>query len=323
MQNLEGYSLLTISLALLVAGSTYGVFSSSDFGIIPAHAQLDDPTEIKIGISINGISKIDREHGEYDVFFSLWLSTRDSSNDFTKHPPEFNFVNGENVKLIKNTTLPQGYNADFSGTFSNEFDYEEFPFEQLELPVIIEMENTPIEKIKLILSRGQFSLDPYFQGYVFHEDMSSTQITEYKYPQQHVYSRLISEAVLQKPPLPTFFEFVFPVILITFLAIMIFWLPLESFNKLELNAIFLVSVVFYTQLIQFENSFISIFTTFDTIVTSSYVIFLVTIIFPAITLKFEKTENHEEKIKKLTKISRIVLIAVSIIVISRSLMTLI
>ena len=258
-------------------------------------ASCEDPKKFYVGLSTKRVSRIDRETGAYDMQFWIWFKTTEPKVDFTQTPPQLDsiLVNSEKMETTKEIIKPKYYEAKVDGTFFNEFDFSDYPFEKLSLPLIVEpYDNDICETIFLIDEREWTGFD-----YELGDDISGLKVNSLNiYESIHdygiaKYSRITSEIILEKPVDATFLQFVFPIILLSGLAVLVMFLRIEVFEKVELNAIFLVSMVFYSQFIKFENSFITTFTTFDGIVSVSYAIFLITIVIPGIQVIKKKLED--------------------------------
>ncbi len=107
----------------------------------------------------------------------------------------------------------------------------------------------------------------------------------------------------------SFLQNIFPILLMTTLAVIVFWLPkITAMTKIELTAVFLISIVFFTQLAQITNNFVTYYTSYDTVILSSYIIFLISIIVQARRIYIERTSNDETKISENKASGRIVMI---------------
>ena len=101
----------------------------------------------------------------------------------------------------------------------------------------------------------------------------------------------------------------------TTLAVIVFCIPkIKLMTKIELTALFLISVVFFTQLSQITNDYITYFTAYDTVILSSYIIFLISIAINAMQIKNEKTEPNSDEAKYVKPKGRgIIMIAIGIL----------
>ena len=130
-----------------------------------------------------------------------------------------------------------------------------------------------------------------------------------------VASTTVVEIHPEGEPVISFLQNIFPILLMTTLAVIVFCIPkIKLMTKIELTALFLISVVFFTQLSQITNDYITYFTAYDTVILSSYIIFLISIAINAMQIKNEKTEPNSDEAKYVKPKGRgIIMIAIGIL----------
>jgi len=278
-----------------------------------------NPTIYEVEIELNRISSVNPQENTYKAEFWLTVVIPDENDptDFLKNLPNFDFVNSneEQPRMGKKVIEPHFFEALVSGTFFNPFNFKHFPYEKYEMPIGIELLDKNSCEVIFELSPESTDFKAVI-GYPNYKTQFDTIFFSYSSDEDDNWSRIVIDTVANANPEERFMKFIFPIILLTSLAIMIFWLPGEFMTKIELNALFLVSAVFFTQLIQLESSYITDFTLYDTVILFSYGVFLFTIVSPAIQMKVSKINETDMRIRKVEKISKylmIVLIAISII----------
>ena len=251
------------------------------------------PRVFHVGINADRISNIDLKEGTFDAQFWVWVYPNNPEMiNFEIDEPPLDYVNAQTYNTSRTEIIPHYYVTKVEGTFFTDFDFTYYPFEKISLPIIIEPYNEGICETFFVIDDRKWEFfgltkgSDRIGGYKIIKTNISEGIENYKifedpekYGASH-YSRVTSSVDLEKPLVPTFFQFIFPIVLLSFLAILVFVLPIESDLKIEYSAIFLVSMVFYSQIVKFESSFITTFSLFDYVVSASYGIFLITILIP-------------------------------------------
>lgn len=322
------------------------------------------PTTVEFDISLERISKMDKDAGTFTAKLGIETVTRhgNSSYDLTADEPDFDFENeaGE----IAQTSLKQfaekwKFKGVYEGEFFGDFDYSRYPLERFSFPIIIETPGKDECALKY-----DFSGDADYNGnnsgplgvslFNFTNKTSSQGLLEINYEEEkNILNKILSEtkdlteepiAVADLVLLPFKDEYtdqvkqhrleisidgkgddgfgiiknIFPIMLMTSLAVIVFWLPKDYMTKIELNALFLISAVLFTQIIQFESTFVTTFTMYDVVIFSSYLIFLLSIAFPVIQLRFEQSGQAPEKISRANSIGRAVMVIAIILSIAIS-----
>jgi len=127
------------------------------------------------------------------------------------------------------------------------------------------------------------------------------------------YCRYAGTFVVEQDHIGSFLKIIFPIILMTSLALLVLWLPKEFMTKIELNAIFLLGVVFFTQIIVENIPPVGYLTIFDKVLITCYSLLALTIVSPAIQLKMENKGTAEKMIKKADKTARYLIPVIIII----------
>ena len=140
---------------LLTTSSFCHCFFLSLFALVakPAEAQTPDvattsaqqPIQVKVGVWLNNVEKVDLAGNSYRLDFYLWFKFDPSqiSLDDVRH---FEFINGSPTKIeIDSNSSYLEYRV--KGDFITSFDFSQYPFESHLLPVQIEHNNHDITQL--------------------------------------------------------------------------------------------------------------------------------------------------------------------------------
>ena len=97
------------------------------------------------GITLFRIGEIDTVKGTYEMYFNHWVQVfeNDTLTDFKNNPPEFDYVNLFDIELnsVPNKGIIQKHNyydVKIQETFYTNMDFKKFPFEKLNLNILVE-----------------------------------------------------------------------------------------------------------------------------------------------------------------------------------------
>ena len=91
-----------------------------------------------VGLDLISVGKIDRESGSSDLIF--WLTIVSDDIDFTKNPPpdDWDLTNGFVIDKTGQNIEPHFYKVKIRGTFFNENDFRNYPYDEINLDIHIE-----------------------------------------------------------------------------------------------------------------------------------------------------------------------------------------
>lgn len=286
----------------------------------------DIPHNWWTGVEVYRIGSIDTIEGTFDAEFNYWVQIFEDNDptQFSVKQPETNFVDFVNMieepemfELTKGIIQKKHYHeVSVSGTFQNEMNFKKWPFENLKLKIIIEPNYAKYDS-GFQSNSIQFHIWPYpifvegtqIPGYeVVGYDVN---VEDYQYSEGDEYSRYMAVIDIQRQFVSSFLKYFFPICVMAALSILVMYFPRgEYMTKIELNAIFLLGILFFVQVVAEEVPETGGITIFDILVMMSYAVIIVTILTPARKWKdqreFEKDvedyewwENkHKEKIEK-------------------------
>ena len=265
------------------------------------------------GLILYRIGNIDTVAGTYDMYFNYWVEIfeEDDPANFTVKLPDIDFVNmvGVPEKIEKTKGIIQTnhyYDIMVSGTFYTNMDFKKFPFEKLDLNVILE----PSYDVDLAGGPTGYPTGSQNDSIQFHiwpwpglnrEGVPSPGYkivaynlteTDHQYDVGDIYSRYVANFEVERQTLDSFLKFIFPIMIMSILAIATVLFPSEMYmTKISLNAIFLIGILFFVQTVQEKIPNIGDMTIFDYVVIMSYGIIVVVIMTP--TMKWKRRKAYE------------------------------
>ena len=282
---------------------------------------LDSTKHWHTGVVLHRIGNIDTVAGTYDMKFQYYVSvvendtSKYASTDFSEKEPKIDFINmvGEPVLFEKTKGFNQTknyYDVTVSGKFFTDVDFKEFPFEKIKLNIIAEpaydtnnassvfgYDDSQKDSIQLHIwpYYGLLKPDIPSPGY----KINSYDFTTYDFQRDKgaEYSRYEASYVVERQFLDSFLKFIFPVLVMTGLAVMTLLFPSEQYmTKISLNALFLIGILLFVQTVQEKIPDTGTMTIFDYIVMTSYTVLIVTIASPA--LKWHRHKAYEDEKKQ-------------------------
>ena len=266
------------------------------------------------GVTLYRVGEISPAAGTYELDFNYWIQIFDENDptDFQSVERDgkliklfdIDFVNSVDVEFKETKARKQKnhyYDVMGSGEFFSEMDFRKFPFETLNLKIIVEPGfNVPYDD-KIFYDDIQFQRWPY--PALFEEGVPSPEydiidysvsIEDHKYSAGGTFSRYTTNFEIQRDFQGAFLKFIFPIIVMTSLAGAALLFPSQEYmTKIELNAIFLLGILFFVQFVVEGIPATGEMTIFDKVVILSYLVIIVTIAIPA--LKWKERRKFERK----------------------------
>lgn len=292
-----------------------GIFSSF---FINSYAQIeqDNSTNLdsqkiyKIGVYILNVGKIDLHTGTYDLDFYLWISSDDAN--FVESPPKIEFMNGKaTIDPISNE--PNYYEARVKGNFQKNMNFRNYPFEQLQLTIEIEgIED--IKKLEFVVDENETGIDSLVNIPGWNLKGNSAFVTEHEYSDNTNFSRFIFSLDIERFPLSSFLKTIFPVLIITTIAMLAFWMSPTNFTaRIGLGASTLLAAVAAHLNAAGQLPPIGYLTLMDKIMIIAYSLFLNNLLSMVIQMRLidHKQEKEAEKINsKMRKLMPIIIVII-------------
>lgn len=256
-------------------------------------AWAESQQSYKMGIYLLNMGKIDLQTSSYDLDFYMWVYSDEA--DFTKSKPEIEFMNGRaTVEPIK--VEPHYYEARVKGNFLKNMDFRQYPFEQLYLTIEVE----GIKEIEqLILDADPDSgIDPLVNIPGWSLAGSRQDIVTHQYPDGKVYSRYVYTITIERYFFSSFLKTIFPVIIITTIAMLAFWMSPSNFApRIGLGASTLLAAVAAHLNAANQLPPVGYMTMLDKIMVIAYALFLNNLLSMVIQMRYVDIDRKETAIK--------------------------
>lgn len=270
---------------------------------ISTYAQQDeihpDPAVYHTGMILTNLGNIDEEHGKYWMDFIIYIESDEL--DFTEEPPSLSFVNGRDLIFSDELIEPNYYEVRIQGEFFSEFDYREFPFEIITLKMEIEPK-IPYEADKLIFKANDIPpVDPktLVHGWTLRGSDITSKI--HTYPDGFEFSRLTATIEVSHEPIGVALSAIFPVTIITAIAMFVFFVPHNFTPRIYLTAPLLLTVVYWHQSHLSHLPLLGYLTFFDKLMLIYYALILNAILAVSLQMRSHKTHADDFKIRKINR----------------------
>ena len=183
-------------------------------------------------------------------------------------------------------------------------DFTTFPFEKLNLQIIIEPQiHQDVKKINFILDPSS-SVDPLASVPGFFMGDFSIETAEHRHDgiEEGLYSRFIANFTIEQSYFGSFLTSILPAIMITSLALLTFYIPSNFTPRIYLTAPLLLALVYLHRAVESEIPTVGYATFFDKIMIIDYSIFVIAITSLALQMRtntLNKDSNSEKRINKI------------------------
>jgi len=266
-------------------------------------AQLDEvttePSVYHTGMILTNLGDIDEKHGKYWMDFIIYIESDEI--DFTKEPPLLSFVNGRDLIFSDELIEPDHYETRVQGEFFSKFDYKAFPFQTIVLSMKMEM-TVGYEANRVIFK--PYDEDPVDPSIIQHGwTLVGSELTEkiHTYPDGAQYSRLIANFKVSHEPAGVALSTIFPVTIITAIAMFIFFIPHNFTPRIYLTAPLLLTVVYWHQSHLSHLPMLGYLTLFDKLILIYYALILNAILSISLQMRSHKTHADDFKIRKINR----------------------
>ncbi len=254
----------------------------------------------KVGIYLLNVGKIDLQTSSYDLDFYMWVYS--DQDDFTQSKPKIEFMNGK-ATMEPITVEPHYYEARVKGTFLNNLDFHQYPFEQLHLTVVVEGIDGR-EDLILVADKDESGVDKLINIPGWHLVDNTQDILVHQYPDGKEYSRYVYTMTIERFFVSSFLKTIFPVIIITTIAMLAFWMSPSNFApRIGLGASTLLAAVAAHLSAANQLPPIGYLTLLDKIMIVVYALFLNNLLSMVIQMR-HVDNNMKEKAVKINALMR-------------------
>jgi hypothetical protein len=271
-----------------------------------------EPKRLTAGVYLLNIGKIDLQTGSYDLDFYFWLSTSDPAIDFTKQKPAFDFMNSMNAKVEPSRIEPNYYEVRVKGTFLKNMDFRNYPFDTQQVSVEVEGFDTT-DRLVFVPDTAASGYDSLVNvpGWNLGETKSS--VIVHQYPDQS-FSRYVFSFDIQRAPLSSFLKSIFPVVIITTIAMLAFWMSPTNFApRIGLAASTLLAAVAAHLNAANQLPPIGYLTLMDKVMIVAYALFLNNLVSMVLQMRLVDHKREEEAAKVNAKMRKFMPAIVGII----------
>jgi hypothetical protein len=272
-----------------------------------------NPERLTTGVYLLNIGKIDLQTGSYDLDFYFWLSTASNSTlDFTKQKPAFDFMNSMNAKVEPSRTEPNYYEVRVKGTFLKNMDFRNYPFDTQQVTVEVEGFET-VDRLVFVPDTASSGYDGLVNVPGWNLGKTEQSVIVHQYPDQS-YSRYIFSFDIQRAALSAFLKTIFPVIIITTIAMLAFWMSPTNFPpRIGLAASTLLAAVAAHLAAASQLPPIGYLTLMDKVMIVAYALFLNNLVSMVLQMRLVDHEKEEEAAKVNARMRKLMPVITGII----------
>lgn len=299
---------------LIILGVSFS-FTNYAYSQTSENNQLVSNQEKKyeIGVHVINVGKIDLQTGTYDLDFYLWVKSEEGN--FDKSPPRIEFMNGKaSMEPIK--IEPNYYESRVKGVFQKNMNFKNYPFEMIQLTVEVEGINDS-SILELVADEKESGIDKLVNIPGWNLIESRIFVTEHEYSDNTTFSRLVFSIDIERFPLSSFLKTIFPILIITTIAMLAFWMSPSNFTaRIGLGASTLLAAVAAHLNAAGQLPPIGYLTLMDKIMIIAYSLFLNNLLSMVIQMRLidHKKEIEAEKINsKMRKMMPIIIIIIFMI----------
>lgn len=256
-----------------------------------------DPAKVHIGVWLVNVEKVDLVASSYRLDFYLWFKFNPSEICLAD-VKKFEFVNGPVgpfTPLKENET--SGYvEYRIKGDFIKTFDFTNYPFETHTLAIELEHKELDVSHLRYIADQNS-TIDQAINVAGWEIGGYSATVTEHPYSDE-TFSRFIFSVQLKRPTLSSFVKSVLPIIVITTISLLTFFMSPQNFGqRIGLGVTTLMSATAFHLSLLSSIPPIGYLTFADRMMISVYIIFLYNLSVSVYIMKLVDAKKTEEAAK--------------------------
>lgn len=275
-----------------------------------------EPTRVYAGVWLVNVEKVDLAASSYRLDFYLWFKFN-SSEISLADVKKFEFVNGPLgpfTPIEENET--RGYvEYRIKGDFIKTFDFTNYPFETHTLTIELEHKELDVSSLRYIADQNS-TVDEAINIAGWEIGGYNATETEHSYGEE-TFSRFIFSIQLRRPMLSSFVKSVLPIIVITTISLLTFFISPQNFSqRIGLGVTTLMSATAFHLSLLSGLPPIGYLTFADRMMMSVYVIFLYNLSASVYIMRLVDAKKIEEAAKfnkKAMKVLAALIIALIII----------
>lgn len=286
---------------------------------IPAFAQVDDTDasspaarQYTIGVYIINIGKIDLQTGSYDLDFYIWLASDEEGVNFVQNAPKIDYMNAQRITVEPSRIEPDYWEARVKGTFLKNMDFRNYPFDKQQATVEVEGFET-VDKLVFVPDARNSGFDYLINVPGWNLGNSYSEVAVHDYPDES-YSRYIFTFDIERAPLSSFLKTIFPIIIITTIAMLAFWMSPTNFPpRIGLAASTLLAAVAAHLNAANQLPPIGYLTLIDKVMIVVYALFLNNLLSMVLQMRLMDHKKEEQAVKVNSKMRKLMPVIIGVI----------
>ncbi len=277
------------------------------------------PAKVYVGVWLVNVEKVDLAASSYRLDFYLWFKFNPSEISLTD-VKKFEFVNGPVAEFKPIDENETGGYVEYriKGDFIKTFDFTKYPFETHTLTIELEHKELDISHLRYVADQNS-AIDEAANIAGWEIGGYNATETEHSYGDE-TYSRFIFSIQLKRPMLSSFVKSVLPIIVITTISLLTFFISPQNFSqRIGLGVTTLMSAAAFHLSLLSGIPPIGYLTFADRMMISVYIIFLYNLSASVYIMKLVDAKKTEEATKFNSKAMK----ALSVLIIALIIMQMI
>lgn len=254
---------------------------------------LKEPVDFEMSVRLINVIEVDRLNGHYSLDF--WYSIASDDMDFTQiPPPDVDYTNGFVEDSTSEYLEAHYYEKRVKGVFFNKFDFRDFPFDNNDLKIQIELQRPwTIDKATLIIAPDSgIESDANIPGYILKK--GDFNLNTHKYESEaEIYERFNAVFTVERSPIGSFLKIIFPVLIVLGIGYVAYMFPENYDLQAALALLPLGAVVFLQVSTLDELPSLGYLTIFDKMMVMVYALIANNVISIGRQIKIENQDNHK------------------------------
>ena len=265
-----------------------------------------------IGVYLINIGKVDLQNGAYDLDFYVWISSNDSTTDFTKSQPKIDFMNAMNIKIDTSKVEHKYWEARVKGTFLKNMDFRNYPFDKHGLTIEVEGFDM-LENMTFVADDKASGFDSLINMPGWNLGGAHAEVIEHHYP-DGTYARYVFTFTIERAVLSSVLKIILPIIIITTIAMLAFWMSPTNFApRIGLAASTLLAAVAAHLNAANQLPPIGYLTLFDKLMIVVYSLFLNNLLSMVLQMRLVDRKKEEQAIRVNARMRTLMPIIISTI----------
>jgi hypothetical protein len=258
---------------------------------LAAHADEDKgPVNVKVGVYVLNVGKFDLLTGTYTIDFYLDLTSDSDMGD-----ARFEFVNGRAATMDKLIDTPTERFFRIQANLQTNVDMHRFPWDEHELPIIIEPANRGKKELVYQVNERQSGIDPAVSFVGWNLKGGAAAVRDHAYAvygedfSQFVYSIKISRLMLMSS-LKTFL----PVICFLLISLISLLVAIEKLDaRVSLNTAMLIAAVMFHMSVASQLPPAGYLTVADKVMVATYGTIAVNLLFTVQLMRMVQAQREQ------------------------------